>query len=131
MAINERRAAARDDVIAFGLIVMLVGPYNTADTAQMILMGSPLLAMVGLSAYRFMGNLPDKDTSPPADPAWCLMSTVTTSAFIVALFAVYALAALNTSISSTVLKFLVGAIETVLGGYLGVNKDLMFPDKAA
>ncbi|MET4358339.1 hypothetical protein ABIC08_008316 [Bradyrhizobium sp. RT9b] len=118
-------------LFAFGLIVMLVGPYNTADTAQMILMGSPLLAMVGLSAYRFMGNLPDKDTSPPADSAWCLMSTVTTSAFIVALFAVYTLAALNTSISSTVLKFLVGAIETVLGGYLGVNKDLMFPDKAA
>jgi hypothetical protein len=118
-------------LFAFGLIVMLVGPYNTADTAQMILMGSPLLAMVGLSAYRFMGNLPDKDTSPPADQAWCLMSTVTTSAFIVALFAVYTLAALNTSISSTVLKFLVGAIETVLGGYLGVNKDLMFPDKAA
>jgi hypothetical protein len=115
-------------LFAFGLVVMLVGPYNTADTAQMILMGSPLLAMVGLSAFRFMGNLPDKDTSQAADPSWSLMSTIATSAFIAALFAVYGLASLNTSISSSVLKFLVGAIETVLGGYLGVNKDLMFPD---
>jgi hypothetical protein len=115
-------------LFAFGLVVMLIGPYNTADTAQMILMGSPLLAMVGISAYRFMGNLPKQDTSEVADPSWSLMSTITTGSFIAALFAVYVLASVNTSISSTVLKFLVGAIETVLGGYLGVNRDLMFPD---
>ena len=36
-------------LFAFGLIVMLVGPYDKEDTAQMLLMGSPLLAMVALS----------------------------------------------------------------------------------
>jgi|SRR5215510_5221711 len=117
-------------VFAFGLVVMLIGPYNTSDTAQMILMGSPLLAMVGLSAYRFMANLPNKDETPPADEAWVRMSTITTAAFILALFATYGVAAFDTAISVTVLKFIVGAIETVLGAYLGVNRDVLFPEEA-
>ena len=37
-------------LFAFGLVIMLISPYDRADTAQMILMGSPLLAMVGISA---------------------------------------------------------------------------------
>src|SRR5882757_6337500 len=98
-------------LFAFGLTVMLIGPYNTADTAQMILMGSPLLAMVGLSAYRFMANLPDDDNTAPADRAWVRMSTITTTAFIVALFITYGVAALNTTISVNILKFIVGTIE--------------------
>jgi hypothetical protein len=116
-------------LFAFGLIVMLVSPYNKADTAQMILMGSPLLAMVGLSAYRFVANLPSKDETNEADKAWVSMSTNTTAAFIIALFATYAVAAMNTTISVTTLKFIVGAIETALGGYLGVTRDTLFPEK--
>jgi hypothetical protein len=115
-------------LFSFGLIVMLVGPYNTADTAQMILMGSPLLAMVGFSAYRFMSSLPDNDNTSAVDSAWARMSTITTTTFIAALFVTYATAALNTSVSVNVLKFIVGAIETILGGYLGVNRDAMFPE---
>ena len=56
-------------LFAFGLLVMLASPYNKSDTAQMILMGSPLLAMVGLSAYRFMANLPGKDETSVVDDA--------------------------------------------------------------
>ncbi len=116
-------------LFAFGLVVMLIGPYDEIDTAQMILMGSPLLALVALSAYRFMANLPPgPDPTPAADPAWIQMSTITTAAFLVALFATYAMAAFNSAISAGLLKLIVGAIETVLGGYLGVNRDSMFPE---
>jgi hypothetical protein len=116
-------------LFAFGLIVMLLSPYSKTDTAQMILMGSPLLAMVGLSAYRFVSSLPPKDETGPADKTWVSMSTNTTAAFIIALFAVYAVAAMNTAISVTTLKFMVGAIETALGGYLGITRDTLFPEK--
>lgn len=118
-------------LFGFGLIVMLASPYNTADTAQMMLMGSPLLAMVGLSAYRFMGNLPASDNTELVDNDWARMSTITTVSFILALFCTYAVTALNTNITVTLLKFIVGAIETVLGGYLGINRDLMFPERKA
>ena len=68
--------------------------------------------------------------TPLADGAWVLLSTIVTAAFIVALFSTYAVAAFNTAISITVLKFIVGAIETVLGGYLGVTRDSLFPEEA-
>jgi hypothetical protein len=116
-------------LFGFGLIVMLLSPYSKTDTAQMILMGSPLLAMVGLSAYRFVSSLPPKDETGEADKTWISMSTNTTAAFIIALFAVYAVAAMNTAISVTTLKFIVGAIETALGGYLGITRDTLFPEK--
>jgi hypothetical protein len=116
-------------LFAFGLVIMLISPYNTVDTAQMILMGSPLLAMVGLSAFRFMANLSGVDKTLPADEVWARMSTIMTAAFIAALFFTYAVAALDTSISVATLKFIVGAIETVLGGYLGIIKDTMFPEE--
>jgi hypothetical protein len=115
-------------LFGFGLMVMLASPYSKSDTAQMMLMGSPLLAMVGLSAYRFMANLPSQDETARADEAWVNMSTIASSAFIIALFVAYGVAALNTSISITILKFIVGAIETVLGGYLGVSRDVLFPE---
>lgn len=117
-------------LFAFGLVIALVSPYDRADTAQMILMGSPLLAMVGISAYRFMSNLPDADTTPNVDPAWARMSTTTTVIFLVALFAAYATAAFNSAILVSSLKFIVGAIETILGAYLGINRDVMFPEEA-
>jgi hypothetical protein len=72
----------------FGLVVMLISPYNTTDTAQMILIGSPLLAMVALSAYRFMGDLPAIDDSVIADSSWiilrfvCSSSTLTERSFL-------------------------------------------------
>ncbi|ESZ37555.1 hypothetical protein [Mesorhizobium sp. L2C067A000] len=112
----------------YGLVVMLVSGYDRQDTFQMILMGSPLLAMVALAAYRFMADLPPQDASGPVDPAWSTMSTTVTLAFLLALFATYSMAMFNTSIQSSVLKFITGAIETALGGYLGVNRDTLFPD---
>jgi len=115
-------------LFAFGLIVMLIGPYDKEDTAQMLLMGSPLLAMVALSAYRFMSTLPQKDSSDVEDKDWVRMCTITTFMFILSLFAVYFVAAINTHIPVTTLKFIVGGIETVLGAYLGVNRDTLFPE---
>ena len=112
----------------YGLVVMLISGYDRQDTFQMILMGSPLLAMVALSAYRFMADLPDEDTSSKVDPAWSTMSVVVTIMFLLALFATYSTAMFNTSIESSVLKIMTGAIETALGGYLGVNRDTLFPD---
>jgi len=117
-------------LFGFGLIVMLISRYNKNDTAQMILMGSPLLALVGMSAYRFMSNIPSIDESNVADKDWVLMCAIMTVSFIIALFIVYSVAAINTSISVNILKFIVGAIETVLGAYLGVNRDALFPESA-
>jgi hypothetical protein len=117
-------------LFVYGLFVMLVSGYDRLDTFQMILMGSPLLAMVALSAFRFMAALPPADTTEPADPSWSTMSTVVTAAFLIALFATYTVAMFNTAVEASVLKIIVGAIETVLGGYLGVNRDTLFPDKA-
>jgi hypothetical protein len=115
-------------VFGCGLLIVLAGPKNLSDTAQMILMGSPLLAMVGLAAFRFVANLPIRDETALADGTWIQMSTVLTLVFIGALFLTYAIAAFNTSISATTLKFIVGAIETVLGVYLGVIRDTWFPE---
>lgn len=115
-------------VFIYGLLIMLVSPYDKSDTFQMILMGSPLLAMVGLSAYRFMAALPMIDLSGAVDSDWARMATVTTISFLVALFATYTTAAFDTNINISTLKFIVGAIETILGGYLGVNRDALFPE---
>jgi hypothetical protein len=113
----------------YGLVVLLVGPLGFNNIAQMILMGSPLLALVGISAARFMSSLRGvPDISGPADPDWARMAQLTTLAFLVALFATYSCGAFQSSFSPDVLKFVVGAIETVLGGYLGVNRDALFPD---
>jgi membrane-associated HD superfamily phosphohydrolase len=113
----------------YGLIVMLASGYDRVDTFQMILMGSPLLAMVALSAFRFMANLPDNDESGKADPAWVTMSTAVTGAFLLALFATFSMAMFNTALEISILKIIVGTIETALGSYLGINRDTLFPDK--
>src|SRR5262249_39220076 len=117
-------------LFGFGLVVMLKSPFDKSDTAQMILMGSPLLALVGLAAYRFMANLPAIDSTPQVDPAWSNMSTITTLAFLAALFTTYSMAAVDTNLTADILKFIVGSIETALGGYLGINRDTLFPDEA-
>lgn len=114
----------------FGLIVMLVGPYDKIDTLQMILMGSPLLAAIGLSAFIWMSKLPANDQSAEADPAWARLCTVVSSIFILALFAAYATAAFNHNMDISILKIVVGAIETVLGTYMGVIRDTLFPKSA-
>lgn len=116
-------------LFVYGLIVMLISGYNRLDTFQMILMGSPLLALVGTSAYRFMAALPDADTTGPTDPSWVRMSTFTTVIFLAALFATYTAAMFNTEVEISILKIIVGSIETVLGIYLGINRDTLFPDK--
>jgi hypothetical protein len=116
-------------LFVYGLMVMLVSGYDRVDTFQMILMGSPLLAVIALSAFRFMAALPTNDTSETADQSWVAMSTIVTALFLFALFATYSMAMFNTSADSSTLKIIVGAIETVFGGYLGVNRDTLFPDK--
>ena len=115
-------------LFAYGLIIMLFSGYDRIDTFQMILMGSPLLAMVALAAYRFIANLPAVDQSEPADSTWVNMSTVVTAAFLVCLFATYSIAMFNTNVEAATLKTIVGGIETALGGYLGVNRETLFPD---
>ncbi len=114
----------------FGLVVMLMGPYDRLDTLQMILMGSPLLAAIGLSAFLWMSKLPRDDHSGNADPSWARMCTMISSTFIVALFATYAIAAFNNNMDIAILKLVVGAIETVLGTYMGVIRDTLFPKSA-
>lgn len=114
----------------FGLVIMIISPYDRLDTLQMILMGSPLLASVGLSAYIFVSRIAGPDTTAVQDSSWVTMSTVTTMIFILALFATYAAAAFNTTLPASTLKIMTGAIETVLGVYLGVNRDTLFPEKA-
>jgi hypothetical protein len=115
-------------LFGFGLYVMSMSPFEKSDTAQMILMGSPLLAMIALSAYRFIANLPDVDESSRVSFLYVVMSIFVTSAFLIALFVIYDLARRDNDMPVNILKFMVGAVETVLGGYLGVNRDLLFPD---
>lgn len=115
-------------LFAYAIFVMLEGPYDKNDTIQMMLMGSPILSMTGLSAYKFISGLNPADQSPLADPTWVQMSTTVTSLFIVALLVVYSMAIFDSNVSMNTLKIIVGAIETTLGGYLGITRDVLFPE---
>jgi hypothetical protein len=113
-------------LFAYGFIIVQFGTFDGTDAIQLILMGSPLLALVGLAAFNLVMRLPPNDDTHVANPIKVQMSMIVTSIFIVGLFAAYTVPMLDTTITKASIKFWVGAIETGLGGYIGVVKDTFF-----
>lgn len=113
----------------FGLIVAGLGRLQLTDSVQMILMGSPLLAVVALSGFKHtMGrmHIPDGDT--PVDASISFFYQCIAASFLIALFIVYSMGLFRTEniLSADGIKILVGSVETVLGGYIASIKDKLF-----
>jgi len=113
----------------YGLIVAGLGRLFASDVAQMVLMGTPLLALISISGFQYVvanmevidnsEKLPDS-TGPNLIIFVCIL-------FLLSLFFVYSLALFDYSnISVDILKISVGVIETALGGYLAIIKDNIF-----
>ena len=113
----------------FGLMVVAFGRLELSDSVQMILMGSPLLAVVALSGLdKIIGTMTIPQDDPAVDPSVSRFLQFVTSIFIVALFVVYCMALFRTEsiLSADGIKILVGVVETVLGGYVAKIKDRLF-----
>lgn len=115
----------------YGLAVAAFGKFSITNATQMILMGSPLLVLVALAAFRFVvGGLVtvDDETLPQVDSASSKLIMFVAIAFLLALFVAYSMALFQgPTVSADALKISVGVIETALGGYLGIIKDSLFP----
>jgi hypothetical protein len=113
----------------FGLLVAAFGRLELTDSVQMILMGSPLLAVVALSGFvHMMTTMTIQSDDPPVDSSVARFLLFVVSAFIIALFIVYSMGLFRTErvLSADGIKILVGTVETVLGGYIASIKDRLF-----
>lgn len=111
----------------YALCIWQFGHLEGADVLQMVLTGSPLLALIGISAFRHVMAGNRADTTPPTDRTQRQMSQIACAAFIVALALVYTGGLRRVPLlTSDTLQILVGAIETTLGAYLGIIKDKFF-----
>lgn len=116
----------------YGLIVAAIGRLELTDSVQMILMGSPLLAVVALSGFgHIVGRLTIPPDDPPVDGSVSGLLQFVTLSFIGALFIVYSMGLFRTEnlLSADGIKILVGSVETVLGGYIALIKDKLFIEK--
>jgi hypothetical protein len=117
----------------YAFVVWAFGRFEGEDTAQVILMGSPLLATVSASAYQLIikGSGGKSDDTPLADPTQIRGTVIPVATFLVLLFMAYSTALVQTPIHVDFIKIGVGAIETGLGFYLAAARDRFFPPKAA
>ena len=113
----------------FGLLVAAFGRLELTDAVQMILMGSPLLAVIALSGFiHMMTNMTIPPDDPTVDLSVARFLQFVVSTFIVALFIVYSMGLFRTEhiLNADSIKILVGSVETVLGGYIASIKDRLF-----
>jgi len=110
----------------YAFIIAQFGTFEGEDAAQLFLMGSPLLALVAIAAFRAVMGFPVNDATQLANSTKVQMSITVTVAFVVLLFVAYTITMLDTTISVPSIKFAVGIIETALGGYIGIVKDVFF-----
>jgi hypothetical protein len=113
----------------YGFFIWQFGTLDGSEAAQLILMGSPLLALVATAAFDFVMRGQVGDDSPTADPTKVQMALVVTGGFVAMLFVAYTITLFNTSITAPTIKLLVGSIETGFGAYIGIVKDTFFPSK--
>jgi len=89
-----------------------------------------VLAIVAFAGFSFIvRNSAVQDTSAKLhDQTAAKLVTFVVIVFLASLFFVYSLALFDTtSTSIDGIKISVGAIETALGGYIGIIKDKLFP----
>lgn len=113
----------------FGLLVAAFGRLQLTDSVQMILMGSPLLAVVALSGFGLIiGTMRIPADDPAVDASVSMFLQFIVSCFIFALFIVYSMGLFRTEhiLNADGIKVLVGLVETVLGGYIASIKDKLF-----
>lgn len=113
----------------FGLIVAVFGRLTITDSIQMILMGSPLLAVVAVSAFsHILQGRAIQDNGPDVDRGVSIFLQIVVFAFLGALFIIYAMGLFETGnfANADTIKILVGSVETVLGGYIALIKDKIF-----
>jgi uncharacterized membrane protein len=123
------------EIIVYGHLLLLLSgiyvyfhtPYVREETFQIVLMGSPVLALVTASAFKYLAGQV-VDTNVPADPTWARLSIVLSILFIAYFFWTYYLASTDNPLSIEQIKYLVGGGETVLGAYLGIIRDKLFPE---
>ena len=114
----------------YGLVLIpLLTHLPLTDVAHMVLMGSPILALVATSAFKWViANPQVDDESEAIDSVKVTMMRFVTLAFILSLFFIYSLALFRVpGMGPDTLKTTVGVVETVLGVYLGIIKDALFP----
>lgn len=111
----------------FGLATF--GRMSLTDVTQTILMGTPVLAIVSVSAFSHIVDGNHSKASPAdADPVASKMIFRVCYAFIASLFFTYSLGIFPISgFDADIIRMMVGAIETVLGAYIAVIRDKIFP----
>jgi hypothetical protein len=113
-------------LLVYAVVVWYVGHLEGTDIVQMLLTGTPIMAMAAVAAFTHVMYPPAQDLSPPAEATQARMSQAVTVAFLVLLFVAYTAGWARTPIQSDYLKLVVGAIETGLGGYIGIIRDKFF-----
>lgn len=117
-------------LFVLGFAISFWGTVEAQDARQLILIGSPLLALVSTAAFEYIMRMPAIDNSALVNPGRSQMATVVTSVFVLLLFVAYSTAMFHTPLSADEIKFSVAAIETALGAYIGTVRDVFFPKRA-
>jgi hypothetical protein len=116
-------------LFVYGFVIWQFGTLEGTETIQLILMGSPLLALVAVAAFDFVMHAQVSDSSPLADSIKTQMAIVVTGGFLAMLFFAYTITLFNTQITASAIKLLVGSVETAFGAYIGIIKDTFFPSR--
>ncbi|MGC9419956.1 MAG: hypothetical protein ACP5EN_13395 [Rhodovulum sp.] len=115
----------------FGLIVAVSGYLDFMDIAQLGLMASPMLMATAVPAFEFVArgitdHGSDDDPKVVRSAAYLILFVIL--AFLAALFILYGYGLARAGLSPDQIKIGVGAVETALGGYLGIIRRRLFPD---
>ncbi len=113
----------------YGLVVAALGRLELTDSIQMILLGSPLFAVVVLSDFSLIiGNLVVAPDGRLVNNSTARFLQTVVYAFIVALFIIYSKGLFRTErvLSPDRVKILTGSVETVLGRYIAAIRDRLF-----
>lgn len=115
----------------YGFVVAIFGNYFVSDVAQMVLMGSPVLALTAVAGFRYMFGVLDEIDVPgnPIHRGTVILGVGVIFIFLASLFVAYTAALFEiTGLNADAVKLAIGIIETALGGYLGVIRETLFPE---
>ena len=121
-------------VFAFGLFGLgLFGPLFGSDALQTILMATPILAVIGAAAMKWLAaDRRDDPHDEPVDPTFAFVAQFLPVALICFIFLLFIATYFQArGLGPEQLRIYIGYIETFFGVYIGGISDRLFGQKRA
>lgn len=113
-------------LFAYAFIILSQGGRaDVLGTMQMVLMGTPLLA-IAVAAFTAVNN--HKGSTEPAEATQIFLNIFVCVALIVVMTFFYTQLLFANGMDTEVVKVAVGVVETAFGGFMAVLRKRLFPD---